>query len=161
MTKINTVGEAFVTKVQALYDIEKELEKALPKMAKRVTDPILKEGLKEHIEETKNHTSRLLSIFGILDIKPKKLKSQGIRGIIADTTWVMSQDYPEALMDSMIAASGRYAEHYEIGGYMGAVELSMFLDQPEITNFLLETLEEEKVADQKLGEAMRSNMKFV
>lgn len=161
MKKINTVDDAFVTKLQALYDVERELEKALPKMAKKVKDPTLKAGLSDHLKETKNHTARLESIFELLSVKPKKLKSEGIRGIVEDASWVMKQNYSEALMDSMIAAAGRYAEHYEIGGYMGAVELSIFLGQNEITALLLETLEEEKASDQKLALALRSNLKLV
>src|SRR4051812_16732070 len=112
--KIDDTKQALVSKIQALYDIESELVKALPKMAGAAHDPELKDGFTTHLEETRKHVERLEEVFKMLEEKPHKLASAGIRGIIEDAEWVINEaDAPVNLKDAMLAASARYAEHYE------------------------------------------------
>ena len=160
MAKVTTSSKAFLIKIQALYDIEKQLEKALPKMEKAATDPELKAGFKLHLKETKEHAKRLEKIFRMLDNKPRKTKSEGIRGIIADGEWVADVDAPEELADSMLASAARYAEHYEMAGYMSAIEEAKLLDLTEAETLLSETLAEEEKTDATLAVAMRKGLKL-
>jgi ferritin-like metal-binding protein YciE len=88
-SKEYTLKELFVTKLQALYDIEQEIIKALPKMAKKASHPELKAALEEHLTETETQKTRLEDIFKQMDEKPKKLKVEAIRGIVEDANWVM------------------------------------------------------------------------
>ena len=74
----------FELKLQELYDIEKHIEKALSKMVHKASTPLLKEGFSTHLEETRGQIERLLQVFELLQLKPKKLRSEGIRGIIID-----------------------------------------------------------------------------
>lgn len=150
--------EAFVVKLQALYDIEQQLEKALPKMEEFATDPELKEGFRMHLEETKKHSERLEKIFEIVGEEPRKNTSEGIRGIITDGEWVMSVDAPAELRDSMIAGAARYAEHYEMAGYASAIVEAELLGLADIEEILAETLAEEENADMLLEQAMRKGL---
>lgn len=162
MPKVSDTKKVFLTKIQALYDMEKELEKSLPKMEKAAHDPALKESFHKHLEETKEHSARLEDIFESLGEKPKKLKSEGIRGIIEDGKWVMQEvDAPDEIKDEMIASSARNVEHYEMAGYMSAIEEADFLELDEASELLKQTLEEEKATDEVLSSAMKESMELM
>jgi len=142
--------DLFIQKINALYDIENVLVKALPKMAKAASNEELKMGFTSHLEETQNHVKRLEQICQILDVAPKKLKAEGIRGIVADGEWVIDHIEPENALDASLARAAQYAEHYEMAGYMAAISWADMLEETEISNLLQETLAEEKAADEKL-----------
>ena len=152
MAKNSNISEMFLTKIQALYDIENELVKALPKMAKGATDPDLKAAFEEHLEETKGHVQKLESIFGVLDEKPKKLKTEAIRGLVADGEWLMKNTEEGDARDAALIAAARHVEHYEMAGYMGAQEWAEMLGNEDASSLLEETLTEEEAADEKLSE---------
>jgi ferritin-like metal-binding protein YciE len=159
MPKITDTTKVFLTKIQALYDIEKQLEKALPKLAKAATNPDLKEGFMEHLEETKEHSVRLERIFKMLEEKPKKLKVEGIRGIVADGEWVAKEvDTTDPIHDAMLAAAARYAEHYEMAGYLSAIAEANSLGMTDAAVLLTATLNEEIAADEKLSHALALNL---
>jgi ferritin-like metal-binding protein YciE len=158
MKKINDLQEAFVLKIQALYDIEKQLEKALPKLAKASSDQELKEGFMNHFGETQDHSQRLEQIFSLLGTSPKKLRCEGIRGIIEDGEWVTKVTAPETLKDAMIAGAARHAEHYEMSAYLGAIEEAQALGLEEAAELLRNTLEEEESADRTLSEAVKKSL---
>lgn len=144
-------------KLQSLYDIEQELEKTLPKLAKASNDPELAEGFLTHLEETKEHTKRLKKIFEILGETPSKLKSEAVRGIEEDGNWVTKINSSTQLKDTMIASSARYAEHLEMAGYMSAILEARKLGLKEPEELLEQTLKEEEAADKKLEQAMEKN----
>lgn len=147
-----TLHDLFIIKMQSLYDVESELVKALPKMAKKSTNADLKKGFEDHLEETKNHVTRLEQVFESIGQKPKKLKVEAIRGLTADAKWVMDNvKNPEAL-DAALIGAAQYVEHYEMAGYGTAVEWAKIMGHSEAERLLAETLEEEKAADEKLNE---------
>lgn len=158
MEKIKLPPELLALKLQVLYDIEKEIEKALPDMVKGATDLALKESFRKHLEETKEHSRRIERIFDILDMRPGKIKSEAIRGLIKDGEWFIDVDATISLKDAMIAAAGRNIEHLEMIEYMDAIEASDLIGLDTISDILAETLDEEKATDQKLLMAMKSNM---
>lgn len=150
--KSDTLHNLFIIKLQSLLDIENEITKALPKIIKKVSNPALKESLSEHLEETKNQAGKLEQIFENLGEKPKKLKSEGIRGIAADAEWIIENvKTPESLDASLIAAA-QVVEHYEIAGYGTAKEWAKLMGHSEEADILEEILEEEKMADKKLSQ---------
>ncbi|MDB4984695.1 MAG: hypothetical protein JWM20_874 [Patescibacteria group bacterium] len=159
MKTITTPTKAFTLKIQALYDIEKQLEKALPKLAKASSDPELAHGFLDHLEETKNHSARLDQIFEILGTSSRKTTCEGIRGIIEDGQWATKQEAPDTIKDSMIAGAARYAEHYEMAGYMTAIEEAKALGLTDAAKLLSETLAEEEHADKVLTAAMKKSLK--
>lgn len=148
--KLQTLHDCFCAKTMALYDIEVQITKALPKMIKNATNPMLKEGLTDHLAETEEHVTRLESIFELLEIKPKKLKVEAIRGLIADDEWSMEQDTNDATLDSLIIAGARYVEHFEIAGYTSLLAWAKILNLSEAETYIQQTLDEERTADEKL-----------
>ena len=145
-----TLNDLFLIKLKALYDIESELVKALPKMAKAAKDPDLKAAFEDHLEETKMQAERLENAFEILGQKPAKLKCEAIRGLVADAQWgIQEKPGPEAL-DALIITAAARVEHYEIAGYIAAVKWAKLLGQDDIRILLEESLAEEEMADDKL-----------
>ena len=149
--KTKNLEEAFLVKIQALYDIETQLVKALPKMAKKASNEELRNALVDHLEETKEHVARLEEVFKAKDLKPKKVKVEAIRGLIADAEWTMSNSGSDEVRDASIIAAAQYVEHYEIAGYGAAVEWAKVLGDQDAEELLSVTLEEEKTADEKLS----------
>jgi ferritin-like metal-binding protein YciE len=148
--KNSNLKDLLINKLKVLYDVESELVKALPKMVKASSDPELREGFNGHLAETKNHVQRLEKIFSILEEKPAKLKSEAIRGLIADTEWVIKNVKPENAKDANLARAAQYVEHYEMAGYIGAMSWAQELGQNEIASLMSETYEEEKSGDEAL-----------
>ncbi len=153
--KISNLKELLIQKINALYDIEIELTKALPKLAKAASDPKLKEALREHLVETRGHVARLVEVHEILGAKPKKLKAEGIRGIAKDGAWVIKNIKPALALDANLIRAAQYAEHYEIAGYMGAIAWANMLGETEVVTILNKTLGEEREGDRKLEDIGR------
>ncbi len=150
--KNDTLHSLLINKVQALYDIENVIVKALPKMAKAATDEELKAGFEEHLQETEEHVTRLEQVFELLGEKIKKLSVEGIRGIVADGEWVIKNVQGDAVLDANLIAAAQYVEHYEITGYGSAKAWAEEMGHTEIAELLNATLEEEKGADEKLND---------
>ncbi len=150
MKKQMDLRDLLVSKLNVLYDIESVLVKALPKMAKAATDPALKKGFTDHLAETKTHVKRLEQVHKLLDVKPKKLKSEAIRGLVKDGDWVIKNVAPADARDANLARAAQYVEHYEMAGYMGAIAWAETLGESEIASLLSQTLDEEIAADEKL-----------
>ncbi len=150
--KYETLQDLFVLKLQALYDIENELVKALPKMAKNATDQDLKEGFTMHLDETRTQVERLEQAFTLLEMKPTKTKVEAIRGLAKDAEWVMKNVHEDEARDAAMISAARYVEHYEMAGYLTAIQWAEELGYDEIRNLLEETLQEEMGADDKLAD---------
>lgn len=150
-TKFENLNDLLVLKLQALYDVESELIKALPKMAKNATHPDLKEAFTMHLEETKNHKARLEDAFKALGVKAKKTTSAAIRGLIQDAGWIFEQTISREAKDALMIAAAQYVEHYEMAGYGSAAAWAEELDAGEVAGLLKDTLKEEEAADEKLG----------
>ncbi len=156
--KIETLRDLFMLKIMSLYDIETTITKALPKVIKAATDPELKESLITHLRETETHVERLEKIFEMLEMKPKKTKVEAIRGLVADTEWIIGEDPSADLLDALLIASARYVEHYEMAGYMTAIAWANLLDMEDAGELLEATLEEETNAESILAEAAESKI---
>ncbi len=150
MTKPLSLQDLLVIKLRALYDTELELIKALPKMAKGSTDAELAQSFNDHLAETENHAKRLEEIFVFLDMKPTRLKGDAIRGLITDGAWVLKNVPEGSLCDINLCAAASYIEHYEISGYMAALEWANSLGMSGLADILNMTLSEEMAADEKL-----------
>lgn len=147
-----TLNDLFLNKIKSLLDIEEQLVKALPKMAKAATNRELKGGFTQHLAETKNHVRRLEEIFKQLGKKPARLKVDGIRGIIKDGEWVIKNIKPKEALDANLIAAASYVEHYEIAGYLAAIAWADKLELNDAAQLLEETLNEEMSVDHQLAE---------
>ena len=146
----NNLREALVEEIKDLYNAEKQLTKALPKLAKAATSDELREAFESHLEETEAQITRLERVFELLDEKPRGKHCAGIAGIIEEGSDTMQEDAEDAVMDAMLIAAGQRAEHYEIGAYGTVIAWAEALELTEIAQILQETLAEEKAADEKL-----------
>ena len=150
MAEAGTLHDAFLDELRDLYDAEKQLTKALPKMAKAAHSPDLRSAFEDHLEETKGHVERLEEVFESLDEKAKGKHCDGIAGIIEEGKTVMDEDMDEATMDARLIAAGQRAEHYEMAAYGTVVAWARDMGHADAERLLQETLDEEKAADEKL-----------
>jgi ferritin-like metal-binding protein YciE len=146
----SNLREALVDEIRDLYNAEKQLTKALPKLAKSATSDELREAFESHLEETEGHVTRLEQVFELLDEKPRGKHCAGIAGIIEEGSELMQEDMEDAVMDACLIAAGQKAEHYEIGSYGTCIAWAEALNLTEVAQVLQETLAEEKAADEKL-----------
>jgi ferritin-like metal-binding protein YciE len=145
-----TLKELYVDEVRDLYDAELQLVKALPKMAAKANSGELRSGFEEHLEQTKEHARRLERILEALGEPVKGKKCKGIQGIVAEGSEVMFEDFKGALMDSALIGAAQRVEHYEIAAYGTVHSFATVLGEEEAASLLEQTLNEEKVTNQKL-----------
>ena len=150
MAETKTLHDAFIDELQDAYDAEKQLTKALPKMAKAATSEELREAFESHLEETQGHVKRLEQVFASIGEKVKGKHCDGIAGIIEEGKNAMEEDFDESTMDACLIAGGQRAEHYEMAAYGSLIAWAKAMGHDEAASLLEETLEEEKAADEKL-----------
>ena len=150
MAHSGTLHDAFLDELKDSYDAEKQLTKALPKLAKAATSAELRDAFESHLEETRGHIERLEQVFELLDEKARGKHCDGIAGIIEEGSSVMSEGFDDTTMDACLIASGQRAEHYEIAAYGTLVAWAKTMGHDEVALLLEETLNEEKSADEKL-----------
>jgi len=150
MAEMNTLMDALVDEVRDLYHAEKQLLKALPKMAKAATSDELREALETHLGETETQVSRLEQVFELLEEKPRTKTCAGMAGIIEEGSDALKEDAEPAVLDAMIIASAQRAEHYEMAAYGTAAAWAEGLGLSEVAELLRDTLDEEKATDEKL-----------
>jgi ferritin-like metal-binding protein YciE len=143
--------DAFLDELRDTYDAEKQLTKALPKMAKAATSSELKAAFTNHLEETRSQIERLEQVFELLGERPRGKHCEGIAGIIEEGASMMEEDFDEATMDAALIAGGQRAEHYEMAAYGTLVAWARELGHMEAGELLDQTLEEEKAADLNLS----------
>jgi ferritin-like metal-binding protein YciE len=150
--------DLLIVKIKALYDIEQQLVKALPKMAEAATEPELKQGFEDHLEETQNHVKRLEEAFKYLEIAPIPETSDAIRGLVADAEWCIENIHKGPVLDASLIAAAQYVENFETAGYGTAAEWADEMGHKEIKDLLGQTLDEEKAADEKLSKMATSKI---
>ena len=146
----HNLRDALVEEIRDLYNAEKQLVKALPKMAKGATSEELREALESHLDETENQVTRLERVFELLDEKPRGKHCAGMAGIVEEGSEKLQEDMEDMVLDACLIASAQKVEHYEIGAYGTVIAWADALGLNEVRDVLNETLEEEKAADQKL-----------
>ncbi|MGA3185478.1 MAG: ferritin-like domain-containing protein [Bryobacteraceae bacterium] len=148
--KLNTLEEVLIDHLRDLYDAEKHLVKALPKMAKAADSEELAEAIRGHLEQTKHHVERLEQVFALFDEKPRAKACKAIRGLIEEGGEAAKDE--GTLSDLAIIAAAQKVEHYEISAYGTAKAWAEKLGNQDAVDLLEQTLEEEKAADSKLTE---------
>ena len=142
--------ELFVDELKDLYSAEKQITRALPKLAKAVTSEDLKQALLSHLDETKGHVARLEQIFEKLGKKPAGKTCVGMKGVLEEGSEMLEDTDKGVVRDSGLISAAQRVEHYEMAGYGSARDFAKVLGQGEIATLLEQTLEEEKAADKKL-----------
>src|SRR3954447_7459381 len=98
--KLNMMSDLFVNELRDLYDAERQLVKALPKMAKAATRPELRQGFEQHLQETTNHVSRLEQAFEALNMKPKAKKCDAMKGLVEEGADIIDAGGDDAVRDA-------------------------------------------------------------
>ena len=150
MAEAGTLHDAFIEELRDAYDAEKQLTKALKKMAKAAASDGLRTAFESHLQETEGHVDRLEQVFASIEEKPRGKHCEGVAGIIEEGKAVMEEELDEATLDACLIASGQRAEHYEMAAYGTLVAWARAMGHDEAAGLLEETLQEEKAADQKL-----------
>jgi len=151
MAEAGTLHDAFLDELRDAYDAEKQLTKALPKLAKAASDPKLRQAFEAHLRETQGHVTRLEQVFERLDEKVRGKHCDGIAGIIEEGKSVMEEDFDDTTMDACLIAAGQRAEHYEMAAYGTLIAWAQAMGHTEAAKLLRQTFDEEKAADKKLS----------
>lgn len=156
--KLDTLQDLLLHEVKDLYSVEKNLVKALQKMAKKASNEDLKQAFEEHREQTQTHVERLERVFEELDRKPSSQKCKGIAGIIEEAEEMMEEIEDEEVLDAALITAAQRAEHYEMAAYGGARTYAQMLGLDTAAELLQQTLDEEGEANKKLMELAMSHV---
>jgi len=151
MAEAGTLHDAFIDELRDTYDAEKQLTKALPKLAKAATNPKLRQAFETHLQETEGQIERLEQVFASLGEKARGKHCDGIAGIIEEGKAIMEEDFDDTTMDACLIAAGQRAEHYEMAAYGTLIAWAEALGHADAVELLQQTLDEEKAADEKLS----------
>jgi len=158
MAKVTTMEDLFLDEIRDLYDAEKQLTKALPKMAKAASSQELKKALEDHLRETQNQVERLEQVFDMLEQKATGKKCAAMAGLVKEGQEMVASTSDAAVRDAGIIAAAQKVEHYEISGYGSARTFAQLLRHEDVATLLEETLNEEKMADRKLNDIAESQV---
>jgi len=150
--KLESLENLFVHELKDLLSAEKQLVKALPKMAKGAGSQALREAIEHHLEETKGQVERLEKVFAIVGKTARAEHCKGMEGLIAEGSDLLEEDGDAAVKDAALIGAAQRVEHYEIAGYGTARTLAELMGLEEAVQLLEASLDEEKAADEKLTE---------
>ena len=156
--ELQSLRDLYIDELKDLYSAEKQLVKALPKMAKNATNPDLKKAFTDHLEQTEEHVSRLEQIFESLEASPRGKKCVGMEGLIEEAKEMLEEDAEEDVLDAGLISKAQHVEHYEMAGYGTVRRFAQILGEMEHVELLEQTLNEEKEADQLLTQLADSSI---
>jgi ferritin-like metal-binding protein YciE len=152
----NDLHELFLDELADLYNAEKQLTKALPKMIKAAQSDELRTAIEEHLEETEGHVTRLERVAKSLDENLKRKTCAAMEGLIEEASEILQEQKGKSSLDAAIIAAAQKVEHYEIASYGTVRAWAEQMGHNEAVNLLKETLDEESAADEKLTEIAES-----
>jgi len=153
--KSSQLMELFEEELKDIFWAEKALTKAIPKMIKAATSQELVDALTSHLEETKNHVSRLEQVFESIDKKASAKKCEAMEGLIAEAGEIMESCEEGSMCDAGIISASQKVEHYEIASYGTLRQFAETLGLKKAESLLKTTLDEEKAADQRLSKVAK------
>src|SRR5579872_7064739 len=127
----NTLRELYIDELRDIYDAEKQLVKALPKMAEAASSDELRAGFEEHLEQTKGHVQRLEQIFTALGEKPTGKKCKGMQGLVSEGSEMIDEDFEDEVRDAGLISAAQRVEHYEIAAYGTVRTYATILEEQE------------------------------
>lgn len=148
---IKTVHDLFVDQLRDLYHAEKQLVRALPRMAKAASSDQLKQAFQTHLEETKGQVERLEQVFEELSARTRGKRCEAMEGLIEEAKEIMEEVEAPEVRDAGLIVAAQKVEHYEIASYGSAHAFAEGMGQDRVAQLLAETLEEEKKTDEKLN----------
>jgi len=156
--EMQSLKELYLEELKDLYSAEKQLVKALPKMAKNATNPELKQAFTDHLQETEGHVERLDQIFEMLGEGSPRKKCKGMEGLIEEAKELLEEDAAEEVLDAGLISKAQHVEHYEIAGYGTVRTYAQHLGLEDKAALLQQTLDEEGNANELLTQIAESSV---
>ena len=147
---IKTIEDLFIHELSDIYSAEKQITKALPKLARASSNPKLAKAFEAHLEETNGQIERIDQVVEMLDIKLKRIKCVAMEGLIEEGKEMIESIEMGPLRDAALIGGAQKVEHYEIACYGTLCALAKQLGHTDAIKLLKATLEEEKATDEKL-----------
>ncbi len=155
------LADFFHGELKDIYWAEKHLVKTLPKMTKAATSAELKTAFTNHLAETKVHCERLEKVFALLNKKPQAKKCEAMEGITKEGEGIIEETKAgTATRDVGLILAAQKVEHYEIATYGGLIQLAKTLGLEECAEIMIQTLTEEKKADDGLTDIAENNINY-
>jgi ferritin-like metal-binding protein YciE len=148
--ELNHLKDLYIHELKDLYSAEKQIIKALPKMAKAASNEKLAAGFQEHLEQTKEHAVRLEKILKSHDQTTRGPKCKGMEGVLKEGEEMIEEEADEEVRDAGLIAAAQRVEHYEMAGYGSARTYAQIVGDKEGAQLLQTTLTEETDTDKKL-----------
>ena len=158
MPNLDSLEELFKDELKEIFDAEKQLTKALPKLAKKATSTELQTAFEDHLQETEMHVERLEQVFDQLGMAPRARASKAMRNLIAEGSDMIAEAEDDATRDALMIAAAQKVEHYEIAAYGTLRTWANVLGRRDAAGLLDETLDEEKQTDQRLTQIAESSI---
>jgi len=152
-----TVKDLFVHSLSDIYNAEKQLTKALPRLARAATSEELSAAFMTHLDETQGQIERIDQLVEGSGIRLKRVKCVAMEGLVEEGREQIDEIEQGPVLDVALIAAAQKVEHYEIATYGGLIQLAKTMGQTEVATLLQQTLVEEKAADQKLTEIAETN----
>jgi ferritin-like metal-binding protein YciE len=156
--KLKTLRDLYIHELKDIYSAEKQITKALPKMAKAAKNEELAAGFEEHLAQTEKQIERLDEIFEALGVSSRGEKCKGMEGLLEEGSKMMEEDASPEVLDAALIAAAQKVEHYEISGYGTLRTYAEMLGEDDAAALLQETLDEEIENDEKLTELAESSI---
>lgn len=156
--KLESIENLFLHEIKDLLSAEKQLLKALPKMAKAAKSDALRAAFEEHLEQTKGQIERLEKVFEMVDKSPRAEHCKAMEGLIEEGSDLIEEEGADPVKDAALIGAAQKIEHYEISGYGTARSLAELMGNDEAAQILQATLDEEKETDAKLTELAMSEV---
>jgi ferritin-like metal-binding protein YciE len=148
---MHTLQHLLVHEVQDLYDAEKQLIEALPRMAEKAAHPQLKAAFQSHLRETEQQVRRLEQIASLLAVEPDEVTCKAMKGLIKEGEEIIREGKDPAVIDAGLIGAAQKVEHYEMAGYGTARAHAQNLGLIEVARLLQQSLDEESGANEKLN----------
>src|SRR5690242_20580675 len=156
--KMTTLEDLYIDMLKDLYSAEKQLVKALPKMAKNSQNAQLQKAFQEHLKQTEGHVERIERIFTELGGSPRGKKCMGMEGLVEEGNELLQEDAEPDVLDAGLIAAAQKVEHYEIASYGTVRTWAERLGYNNAAKLLQQTLDEESAANEKLTQIAESHV---
>lgn len=156
--ELETLKDLYIDELKDLYSAERQLIKALPKMAKAANDQNLQQAFRTHLKETTQHAARLEQICEELGVSPRGKKCVGMEGLIEEGNELIKEDPDPDVLDAGLIAKAQHVEHYEIAGYGTVRTYARQLGFESQAELLQQTLDEEGRTDHLLTDLAESGI---
>lgn len=153
---LDSLADAFYDELRDALSAERQLVKALPKMAKKASNEKLRTAFQSHLEETKKQVERVEKAFEDTGKSARSKKCEAMDGLVRETEEMMKESDPSEVMDAILIACAQKVEHYEIATYGTLCTWAECLGYKNALKLLKETMSEEEATDKKLTQLSKS-----